>query len=92
MAQDAALVVEVLSDSTAEIDRREKLVAYQKLPGLRAYWIVSQAEQRVEVHSRDAEGRWQALAYLVSEAIPVEWIGPEPVLLNGIYAGTDIAA
>ena len=92
VAQDAALVVEVLSDSTAEIDRREKLVAYQKLPGLRAYWIVSQAEQRVEVHSRDAEGRWQALAYLVGEAIPVEWMGPEPVPLNGIYAGTDLAA
>ena len=92
VAQDAALVVEVLSDSTAEIDRREKLVAYQKLPGLRAYWIVSQAEQRVEVHSRDADGRWQALAYSVGEAIPVEWIDPEPVPLSGIYAGTDIAA
>jgi Uma2 family endonuclease len=92
VAQDATLVVEVLSESSAGIDRREKLVAYQKLPGLRAYWIVSQSEQSVEVHSRDAEGRWQALAYGVGESIAVEWISPEPVALKTIYAGTDIAA
>jgi Uma2 family endonuclease len=42
VSQDATLNVEVTSESTAEIDRREKLVAYQKLPGLRAYWIASQ--------------------------------------------------
>ena len=91
VAQDATLVVEVLSDSTAEIDRREKLVAYQKLPGLRAYWIVSQTEQRVEAHSRDTEGRWQALAYTVGESIPTEWMNSEPIALNTIYTGTDIA-
>ena len=91
VAQDATLVVEVLSESTAVIDRREKLVAYQKLPGLRAYWIVSQTEQLVEVHNRDAEGRWQALAYAMGESIPTEWLGAEPVALSSLYAGTDIA-
>ena len=92
VAPDAALVVEVLSESTAVIDRREKLVAYQKLPGLRAYWIVSQTEQLIEVHSRDAEGSWQALAYAMGESIPTEWLGAEPVALSSLYAGTDIAA
>ena len=91
VAQDATLVVQVLSDSTAEIDRREKLVAYQKLPGLRAYWIVSQTEQRVEVHSRDAKGLWQALAYAAGEFIPTEWMDAESVALTALYAGTDIA-
>ena len=91
VAQDATLVVEVLSESSAEIDRREKLVAYQKLPGLRAYWIVSQTEQRVEVHNRDAEGRWQAIAYTVGESLPVEWMDLELVALGTVYAGTDIA-
>ncbi len=92
VVQDATLVVEVLSESTAGIDRREKLLAYQKLAGLRAYWIVSQTEQRVEVHDRDTEGRWQALAYAMGESIPVEWMGSEPVALSTIYAGTDIVA
>jgi hypothetical protein len=35
MAHDATLVIEVLSDSTAEIDRREKLAAYQSCPACR---------------------------------------------------------
>lgn len=91
VAQDATLVVEVLSDSTAEIDRREKLVAYQKLPSLRAYWIVSQAEQRVEVHSRDVDGRWQALAYAAGESISNEWMNAETIALRALYAGTDAA-
>lgn len=91
VAQDATLVIEVLSESTAEIDRREKLVAYQKLPGLRAYWIVSQTEQRIELHSRDADGRWQALAYTAGEALPLDWTGCEPVPLKSLYAGTDVA-
>jgi len=91
VAQDATLVVEVLSESTAEIDRREKLVAYQKLPGLRAYWIVSQTEQRIELHSRDAEGRWQALAYTAGESLPLDGTGCEPVPLKSLYAGTDVA-
>ena len=91
VAQDATLVVEVLSDSTAEIDRREKLVAYQKLPGLRAYLIVSQAEQRVEVHSRDAGGQWQALAYSRGESISTEWMKSETIALSALYSGTDLA-
>jgi Uma2 family endonuclease len=92
VAQDATLVVEVLSESTASIDRREKLSAYQKLQSLRAYWIVSQTEQRIEVHSREPDGRWQALAYMLGESIPTEWLGAEPVALSVVYAGTDIAA
>ena len=90
VARDATLVVEVLSDSTAEIDRREKLVAYQKLPSLRAYWIVSQAEQCVEVHSRDGDGQWQALAYATGESIPTDWMSSETTALSVLYAGTDL--
>lgn len=88
---DATLVVEVLSASTAEIDRREKLVAYRKLSGLRAYWIVNQEEQRVEVHERDGTGQQRATAYGKGEAIPAAWLGGEAIALARLYAGTDIA-
>lgn len=57
LVHDDSIVVEVPSDSTGEIDRREKLVAYCKLQGLRAYWVVSQDEHRVEVHDRADRGR-----------------------------------
>ena len=90
VVHDAALVVEVSSESTAEIDRREKLVAYGKLPGLRAYWIVSQHEQRVEVHERDATGQQRATAYGTGEALPAGWLGADPIPLARLYAGTDL--
>ncbi len=92
VVQDASLVVEVLSESTATIDRREKLAAYQKLPSLRAYWIVSQTEQRIEVHSRAPDGQWQAVAYTVGDSVPGEWLGNEAFDLSMVYAGTDITA
>lgn len=91
VVHDAAMIVEVTSASTAEIDRREKLVAYQKLPGLRAYWIVSQDEQRVEVHQRDSSGQQQAVAYAQDDAVPLGWLGGDPVTLSALYAGTDLA-
>lgn len=91
LVQDAALVVEVVSESSAEIDRREKLVAYRKLPGLRGYWVVSQHEQRVELHQRDEAQQWQAIAYTRGEALPAGWLGDAPIELARLYAGTDIA-
>ncbi|NJN00404.1 MAG: Uma2 family endonuclease [Aquincola sp.] len=90
--QDAALVVEVLSDSTVEIDRREKLVAYRKLPALRGYWIVSQREQRVEARARDATGQWLAQTYGPGDAIPATWLGGASITVAWAFiAGTDIA-
>jgi Uma2 family endonuclease len=49
------LIVEVLSESTERIDRREKLLAYQTLPGLREYLLVSQDARRVEIHRRSSD-------------------------------------
>ena len=83
------MVVEVASESTAGIDRREKLVAYQRLPGLRAYWIVSQTERQVEVHERDATGAWTARGFTANDALPV--VDSESLPLERLYAGTDIA-
>ena len=56
--QNACFVVEVLSDSTSDIDRGEKLRNYRKLPSLRAYVLVSQKEKIVEVYRRSEDGSW----------------------------------
>lgn len=88
---DAALIVEVLSDSTAQTDRREKRVAYQRLAGLRAYWIVSQDLQRAEVHLRDASGSWTAQTLGPGDLLPTAGLTSEPWPLEAVYAGTDIA-
>ena len=90
MVSDAALVVEVLSESTAETDRREKRVAYQRLPGLRAYWIVSQHEVRAEVHERDANGSWTLRSAGPGDSLPTAGLTAGPLLLAAVYDGTDV--
>ncbi|WP_310111172.1 Uma2 family endonuclease [Azospirillum sp. BE72] len=56
VVKDPVLVVEVLSDSTEAIDRREKRTNYQKIPSLREIVLVSQTERQVEVYRRDGAG------------------------------------
>ena len=91
MVADATLVVEVLSESTAVIDRREKLAAYQKLPSLRSYWVVSQDEARAELHARGPDGRW-ALAVLTQPGDTLTAAGGPgaPLMLSDLYLGTDV--
>lgn len=58
------VIFEVLSKSTAAVDRREKLVAYQMIPSLQSYVIVHQSRKRVE-HYRRVDKDW-TLQHLVS--------------------------
>lgn len=53
--QSPCLIVEVLSESTERIDRREKMLAYQTLPSLQEYVLVAQDERRVEIYRRRNE-------------------------------------
>ena len=45
----------MLSDSTARLDSREKRFAYQTLPSLREYLLVSQARREVQIFRRQDE-------------------------------------
>jgi Uma2 family endonuclease len=63
------ILVEVLSESTARIDRREKLLAYQTLPSLQAYLLVEQNTQRVELYRRSND--WQ-VEYFEDGDVPLE--------------------
>lgn len=46
------LIVEVLSESTERLDRREKMLAYPTIKSLQEYVLVAQDVQRVEVYRR----------------------------------------
>ena len=52
------LIVEVLSPSTQEIDRREKLLFYQQMPSVQEYVVVEQEKMHVEIHRRQPDGHW----------------------------------
>ncbi|WP_437279071.1 Uma2 family endonuclease [Sorangium sp. So ce375] len=55
-ATNPTLIVEVLSRSTEEYDRGDKLEHYKSLASLRQYVLVSHRERSVEVWTRDADG------------------------------------
>lgn len=58
--ENPVMIVEVLSPSTARNDRVEKMNAYQRLPGLREYVIVSPESVRLEVYRHEQAGEaWQ---------------------------------
>jgi Uma2 family endonuclease len=50
--QNPCLIVEVLSANTERLDRTEKMHAYQTLPSLKEYLLVSQNRKQVEIFRR----------------------------------------
>ncbi|HLV21369.1 MAG TPA: Uma2 family endonuclease [Polyangiaceae bacterium] len=63
-----ALVFEVLPAATAATDRTTKAERYKLLTSLQAYVIVSQPEQRLEVHRRTADG-WSIETHLAGARV-----------------------
>ena len=67
------LIVEVLADSTAEIDRGDKFADYRRLRSLREYVLVSQRERRIDVYHRDGR-RWVLDEHTDGEELRLESI------------------
>lgn len=83
------LIVEVISPSTAAVDRREKAAAYRRIDSLRAYLLVEQDRRRVEWYMRDDEGTWWKAELAGQGDVPLPC--PETSLsLDDIYAGIRI--
>lgn len=57
------LLVEVLSNSTKDKDRVEKLLAYQTIDSLQAYIMVAQDHASVIVVSKNEQGEWFSHRY-----------------------------
>jgi Uma2 family endonuclease len=75
------LLIEILSDSTERIDRREKFLSYQRLPSLQAYWLVAQQERRLEIFRRGHDWRMETIT---SGSVSVDGLGVE-LSLDAIY-------
>ena len=87
------VIVEVLSESTAERDHGRKRWAYQTIPSLRYDVLVDQDEGGVEVTSPNLDGTWQSVILrdlrdrLELTALKVE-IGLEEVFARVAFPGT----
>ena len=79
------LIIEVLSEITERVDKREKFFAYTSVPSLEEYVLVSQAAREVTVfrraHDWKAEKVSGAKARLALESLPVL------LPLSAIYEG-----
>jgi Uma2 family endonuclease len=67
-------IVEVLSRSTAEYDRGEKLYHYQRIASLMAIVLVDCDGARVDVWTRD-NGAWREMRFGAGSLVPIEAIG-----------------
>lgn len=63
-----ALIVEVLSPSTANYDRGGKFELYRDIPSFQEYVLVHQDKVHVEHHLRDEQRRWLLTEYKDWEA------------------------
>jgi Uma2 family endonuclease len=68
------LIGEVVPESTKAYDRELRASYYRQIPSLRAYLLVAQDRQRLELQVRQADGRW-----VIIEAGPGEQLLIEPL-------------
>jgi Uma2 family endonuclease len=61
--EEPVLIIEVASPSTRQIDRREKLRAYQQMASVQEYAVVEQDKVHIELHRRQPDGRWITYFY-----------------------------
>lgn len=85
------LIIEILSHSTAAIDRREKLIAYRKIEHLKEYVIIYQDRKRVELYRKTDSHEWESLIIaghddLLLESLPS---GDLRISLKTIYEDYD---
>jgi Uma2 family endonuclease len=80
------LLVEVLSDSTAEYDRGEKLDHYRKIPSLREILLVSHREAAVEVWRRDDASGWSSEIVRAGERLKLRSVDCD-LTVDDLYRG-----
>jgi len=67
--EDAILICEVRSQSTAEFDREEKFEDYKVLSGLREYLILDNRRPQATLHRKDDAGTWTYLVFTAGATV-----------------------
>lgn len=63
------VIIEVLSESTANRDRGVKFACYRTIPSLQDYIVVSTRAMTVDHYTRISEDQWMLTVYRGSEAV-----------------------
>jgi Uma2 family endonuclease len=86
IVRNPRFVVEILSKSTQHIDRREKVMTYQRVEAIEEYALIAQNQPRIIVHRR-AEGWRPTLHSTLDAEVEFRSIGLHLALAQ-IYEGT----
>lgn len=70
--EQPCIIVEVSSPATANVDRREKLLNYQRISSLRYYLLVSPEHVQVDYYQRNASKQWELASLEKGEALEIQ--------------------
>jgi Uma2 family endonuclease len=81
------VLIEILSEATADYDRGEKLEHYKQIPALEAVVLVDHRALRVDLWTRDADG-WAARQFSGGDVVPLDAIGAV-LAVDEVYAAAE---
>ena len=83
--RNPTVLIEVLSESTADFDRGSKFKHYRLILSLREYVLVDQAEAQIEHWMREEDGRWVLTEITgIENALSLDSIGCQ-IPLSEVY-------
>ena len=85
------LIVEVLSDSTKDVDRGDKFQEYIQIPTLEEYVLVSTKRMQVECFRRGEGRMWLYFPYGEGDHIPISCLNTE-FSIEQLYRNVQLAA
>lgn len=90
VALNPTVVVEVLSDSTEDWDRGEKLEHYKRIPSLRECVLIGHRQKRVEVVRRCHDGSWQTEAAGPGESVTLASVACS-IAVDELYRNVELS-
>ncbi|MBN8443586.1 MAG: Uma2 family endonuclease [Thauera sp.] len=84
-----SLIVEVLSDSTAALDRGRKFELYQQIDTLQEYLLIEQDRTHADLFRKNSEGLWVLHPATPGSVIRLESVGAE-LELEGLYEDVEL--
>ncbi len=84
--EDATLVCEVRSQSTADFDKGDKFEAYKRLSSLSEYLILDNRRAQATLFQKGEDGVWRYLTIYEGAEVPLESVGLRMPLAQ-IYGG-----
>jgi Uma2 family endonuclease len=83
------LIVEVLAETTENIDRREKMRAYAVLDSLQEYLLVDSRKPQAELYRKRPEGGWEQWIVTPGDTLALTSVGLD-LAVEDFYEDTDL--